>query len=208
VPRVADCPVDLLIRPLDLEDDPAGALRDVGAPDVGDHVELLAHGMDDRLGDELLGKGQVDPTSGHQRAGPADGALLFHRVRSFGAFPVPGGIRSSSPCAALRGAATPPWTPPLSRVGTGCSGMTARSLSAPRRYPRSSIATVAKPMARNSSATLAERGRRRGSSSAPTSTLAASPPRSRTRSTEKPRETRSSSARSTRARAAAVTGTP
>src|SRR5438270_13964084 len=39
--------------------------------------------------------------------------LLLHRVRSFGAFPVPGGIRSRSPSAALRGAATPPWTPCL-----------------------------------------------------------------------------------------------
>src|SRR6266851_9150008 len=39
-------------------------------------------------------------------------------VRPSGAFDEPGGIRSSSPSASLRGAATPPWTP-LSSSGHG-----------------------------------------------------------------------------------------
>src|SRR5205807_1107518 len=35
-------------------------------------------------------------------------------VHSFGVFDDPGGIRSSSPSASLRGAAPPPWTPDFS----------------------------------------------------------------------------------------------
>ena len=52
----------------------------------------------------------ASPVSRRRRSDTGQPRVLFCRLRSCGAFRAPGGIRSSSPCAALRGAAAPPWT--------------------------------------------------------------------------------------------------
>src|SRR3990170_5010115 len=51
--------LDLLQVALDLEHHPAPVLGDVGPPDVGDHVKLLPHLVDDGEGNQLLGEGEL-----------------------------------------------------------------------------------------------------------------------------------------------------
>src|SRR5206468_6841061 len=78
-------------------------------------------GLRDRLGDEVRIVAD-DEDGGHGRGHAAMLPPSFPVV-VFGVFDDPGGIRSSSPSASLRGFYSPPWTPP----GATRSGVRFRS---------------------------------------------------------------------------------
>src|SRR5919201_281789 len=64
--EVLDAAAELVGLSVQLQQDPAFIARHVGAPDVGDDVELLPQLIDDRLGDQLLAENQLDPATRHQ----------------------------------------------------------------------------------------------------------------------------------------------
>src|ERR1700726_2023252 len=64
-PEPPDGPVDGVPLTIQLADDPAAVLADIGASDVGDDVELLDQAGDDRLPHQLLGKRQLHPDPDH-----------------------------------------------------------------------------------------------------------------------------------------------
>src|SRR5439155_13366487 len=84
----------------------SGAGRQAPLAEESLHVAKKALRLDERDADGAL---RIDELHG--------GHSLPLVSRSFGAPHEPGGIRSLSPSATLRGAATPPWTPSLSTRG-------------------------------------------------------------------------------------------
>src|SRR5438132_12586514 len=91
-----------LLRARELQDHPTGRLADVGAADVRHEVVTLGQRVDDRLLDQLLGKGEPDLLPSH-RAAPFVVALIYYRPWSRAPPP------TRSPGPAPRCAATSRW---------------------------------------------------------------------------------------------------
>src|SRR5439155_21567383 len=74
--------LDRLVVARELARDPADLLLDVGAPDVGQHVELARQPADHRLFDQVLGEGQLDSDAGHRFSFPIAALRLPERKPS------------------------------------------------------------------------------------------------------------------------------
>src|SRR5207248_11458685 len=64
--EVGDGPVELRLLTVHFEDQPTGVPLHVGAPDVGDDVELLDDLVDERAVDELLGERHEEAEAAHR----------------------------------------------------------------------------------------------------------------------------------------------
>src|SRR4029077_1022341 len=80
--QILDAPVELLGIAGDLEQDPALVARDVGAPDVGHDVELLAQVVDDRLLHHVRSEDELEPPPSHGRESKGDWRPPLRPARS------------------------------------------------------------------------------------------------------------------------------
>src|SRR5207249_6537498 len=80
--QVGDAAAELVGLARDLQQHPALVAGDVGAPDVGDDVELLAELVDDRLGHQVTAEHELYAAPGHGPDVRRAGRLRRPRARS------------------------------------------------------------------------------------------------------------------------------